>query len=171
MTFDVLSRVTLNNILMGMAGLGFLMMLISSVGARKQLPTRGRWILGLTGGLGLLSVAASIYWHTYDLYTHSYWGLVRPSVIIYAFEVARRVLFGATIAMVAFVVFPKGAKVLLFVSVTLFIVSEVLLMSHSGYWGLATPLISLANAWAVGMAIPAAILLLLDRRLHELGSR
>lgn len=162
----------LKNVLIGVGGLGFVMLLIAAVGARKQqVPIRGRWILGFTGGLGLLSVAASIYSHTYDLYTHSYWGLIRPSVIIYAFEVARQVLYGATIGMGAFVVYPKGAKALLFISVTLFLTSEAFMKSHNGYWGLATPLIFLINAWSVGMSIPAAILFLLDRNEHELGSR
>jgi hypothetical protein len=164
-------RVTVNSILMGIAGLGSLMMLIASVGAEKQLPRRGRWILGLAGGLGLLSVAASIYWHTYYLYTYSYRGFVHPSVIIYAFEVARRVLLGATVAMTAFVMFPKGAKVLLCISVTLFLVSEVLIMRPNGFWGVANPLISLTNAWSVGMSIPSAILLLLDRREQELAGQ
>ena len=171
MRFNLLSHLTF--VLKGMAGLVFLMMLIASASAsaRKQLPTRGRWILGLTGGLGLLSVAASIYSHTYDLYTHSYWGFVRPRVVIYGFEAARQVLFGATIGMGAFILYPKGAKALLFISVTLFLASEALMMSRNGYWGLATPLIFLANAWSVGMSIPAAILFLLDRSEHELGSR
>jgi len=160
----------LNNVLKGLAGLAFAMFLIGAVGARRQLPTRQRWIWGLTGGLGLLSVAASFYSHTYDLYTHSYWGLVRPSVIIYAFEVARQVLLGATIAMSALVVYPKGAKGLLFISVTLFLASEVLIMIHSGYWGIATRLILLTNDWSVGMAVPSAIFSLLDRNRHGLGS-
>jgi hypothetical protein len=147
-----------------------LLLLISSLPVRKQPWTRERRIPGMAGLLGLLSVAGSIYWHTYDLYTHSYWGLVRPDSVIYAFYLARRILGGATIAMFAFVMFPKGAKVLLSISVALFVVSEALGMTHNGHWGLATPVISLANAWSVGMAIPAAIIFLLDRQKHELSS-
>ena len=104
----------------------------------EQSWTRHRRIVGLAGLLGLLSVAGSFYWYTYDLYSHSYWGLVRPSSVAYAFYVGRRVLSGATIAMFVFAIFPKGAKVMLTISVTPFLYPSSLRSSTTatGDWRL-----------------------------------
>ncbi len=81
--------------------------------------SRGRRMAAVAGALGLLWVACRFYWHSYDLYTHSYWGLLRPSSVAVAFYLAWRLLTGATIAMLIFVVFPKGAKVVLGISAAL----------------------------------------------------
>jgi hypothetical protein len=133
-----------HELMLGVAALGSLLLVISSLPGRKESWTRHRRIVGVAGALGLLSVTGSLYWYTYDLYSHSYWGIVRPSVVAYTLYVARRVLGGATIAMFVFVIFSKGVKVVLAISVTLFLVSELFAIIHNGYWGFATPLVALA---------------------------
>jgi len=156
---------TAHEIILGLMALWSLLMVISVLPPLrgKDPGIRQRGIVGVAGALGLLSVLGSVYWYTYDLYSHSYWGMVRPSLVAYAFYVGRRVLVGATIAMFVFVIFPKGTKVVLAISVVLFLVTELFSISHSGYWGLATPLITLGNAWSIGMAMPSAILFWLDQ--------
>jgi hypothetical protein len=58
---------------------------------------------------------------------------------------------------------PKGAKIVLAISVTLFFLSGLFSISHNGYWGLATILIAGVNAWSIGMTMPSAILVWLGQ--------
>src|SRR5713101_6147980 len=97
--------------------LGSLFLLISSLRREgKQAGTRQRRMAALAGALALLWVACRFYWHSYDLYTHSYWGLLRPSSVAVTFYFGWRLLAGATIAMFTLAVFPKGAKVVVGIS-------------------------------------------------------
>jgi hypothetical protein len=72
----MLPRVTIFNTLLGVAALRSLLLLMSSVACGETSFDTGA---GIAGTLGLLSVAATIYWHTYDLYKHSYLGLGHSS--------------------------------------------------------------------------------------------
>ncbi len=163
---------TAHEITLGLVALWSLLMVISALRPPrgKDPGIRQRGIVGVAGALGLLSVLGRLYWYTYDLYSYSYWGMLRPSFVAYTFYIAMRVLAGATIAMFVFVIFPKGAKVVLAISVTLLFVSELFSISHNSYWGLAASRITLVNAWSIGMAMPSAILFWLgqDKKKREL---
>jgi hypothetical protein len=156
---------TAHKMTLGLIALWSLLMVISALrppqGKDPGMQRRG--IVGVAGVLGLLSVLGSLYWYTYDLYSHSYWGMFSPSLVANTFWVARRVLAGATIAMFVFVIFPKGAKVVLVISVTVLFASELFSISHNGNWGLAPPLLTLISAWSIGMAIPSAIVFYLGQ--------
>jgi hypothetical protein len=116
--------VYLNWLMLGLVVMGSLFMLISSQRrAEEHSGSRGRRIAAVAGALGLLWVACRFYWHSHDLYTHSYWGLLRPNSVAVAFYLGCRLLTGAAIAMFTFVPFPKGARSVLGISAALFLAS------------------------------------------------
>ena len=76
----MLPRVTIFNTLLGVAALRSLLLLMSSAACEETSFDTGAGDRGHSRGtLGRLSVAATIYWHTYDLYKHSYLGLGHSS--------------------------------------------------------------------------------------------
>lgn len=150
---------TVYRFVIAVAVLGSLFLLISSLRSSKQHPrSRPRRIAAAAGGLVLLWVACRFYWHSYDLYAHSYWGLFRPSSVALAFYFGWRSLTGATAAMLAFVAFPRSAKTVLGIAVGLFIASIVARMTHI----VPTMLGFTSIAWAIGLAIPSLVLIWLE---------
>ena len=67
---------TAHEIILGLMALWSLLMVISVLPPLrgKDPGIRQRGIVGVPGALGLLSVLGTVYWYTYDLYSHSYWG-------------------------------------------------------------------------------------------------
>jgi hypothetical protein len=86
---------TAHEITLGLVASWSLLMVISALRPPrgKDLGIRQRGIVGVAGALGLLSVLGRLYWYTYDLYSYSYWGIVRPSFVAYAFYI-RNACFG-----------------------------------------------------------------------------
>lgn len=115
----------------------------------------------VAGALGLLWVACRFYWHSYDLYTHSYWGLVRPNSVAVAFYLSWRLLSGATIAMLIFVAFPKGAKVVLSIAAAVSLASILFAISNRDRLAL------IGTAWSIGLAVPSIVLLWLNANEKE----
>ena len=137
--------------------LGSLFLLITSL-RRSEEDSEGRgWGMAtVAGALGLLWVACRFCWHSYDLYKHSYWGLVRPDSIAVAFYLFWRLLTGATIATFAFVAFPKRAKVVLGIAAAIFLASILFAVGNRDRLAL------ISIAWATGLAIPSIVLIWRD---------
>ena len=150
--------------LMGLAVMGSLSLLISSLRHAKGQPgSRARRIAAVAGALGLLWVACHFYWHSHDLYTHSYWGLLRPSSVAIAHYLGLRLLTGATIAMLTFVAFPKGARSVLGISAALFLASILAVISNR----VPSHLVFVGVAWSIGLAIPSIVLIRLEPKDHS----
>ena len=140
--------------IIALATLGSLFLLISSLRRTEEhLRSRGRRMAQLAGVLGLLWIACRFYWHSYDLYTHSYWGFLRPSSVAVAFYLAWRLLTGATIAMLIFVASPRAVKAVLAISAALAIASILLAISNRDRLAL------IGTAWSIGLAIPSIVLI------------
>ena len=137
--------------------LGSAFLLIGSLRRSEAHPgSRGRRIASIAGALGLLWVACRFYWHSYDLYTHTYWGFVRPNSVAVAFYLSWRLLSGATIAMLIFVAFPKGAKVVLGIAAAVSLASILFAISNRDRLAL------IGAAWSIGLAVPSIVLLWLN---------
>ena len=138
-------------IMLALAAFGSVFLLISSLrNAEEHVGSLGRR-MAIAGALGLLWIACRFYWHSYDLYRHSYWGVLRPSSVAVAFYLGWRVLTGATIAMLAFVAFPKSAKIVLGISAALLLASILFAFGNRARSRAAL----IGSAWSIGMAIPS----------------
>ena len=132
-------------------------LLISSLRRPEEHPGRRGWRMAtVAGALGLLWVACRFYWHSYDLYKHFYWGLVRPGSVAVAFYLCWRLLTGATIATLTFVAFPKSAKVVLGIAAALSLASIPFVIGNRDRLALT------GIAWSIGLAIPSIVLIWLD---------
>ena len=151
-------RVTLNKLMLAVTLLGSLYLLVSTLRrGRRQPATRDRRLV-LGGALVLLWLALRVYWHSYDLYTHSYWGLLKPGTVALIFYLGWRLLAGATVATLTLSIFPKGAKLVLGISAAIFVASILLEISNRGPSRFAF----IGNAWSIGMAIPSIVLMWLE---------
>src|SRR5215472_8442567 len=143
--------------MIALAVLGSISLLIISLRHSHEHPGSKGWrTAALAGALGLLWVACRFYWHSYDLYKHSYWGLVRPSSVAVVFYLCWRLLTGATIATLTFVVFPKAAKVVLGIAAALSLASILFAIGNRDRLALT------GSAWSIGLAIPSIVLIRLD---------
>jgi hypothetical protein len=101
---------------------------------------------GLTGLLGLLSGGLDLCW---DL------GLLRYSSAAVAVYFARHLLRGIVVTMLAAIVLPKSTKLLLSVSVTLFVVFNLFVIAHYGLRHLGSNrYFLLANGFFIGVSLP-----------------
>ena len=143
--------------MIALAVLGSLCLLIISLRRSEEHPGSKGWQMAtVAGALGLLWVACRFYWHSYDLYKHSYWGLVRPGSVAVVFYLFWRLLTGATIATLTFVAFPKSAKVVLGIAAALSLSSILFVIGNRERLALT------GIAWAIGLAIPSIVLIWLD---------
>jgi FtsH-binding integral membrane protein len=143
--------------MIALAVLGSVSLLIASLRRSEEHPdSRGWRTAAVAGALGLLWVACRFYWHSYDLYKHSYWGLVRQSSVAVAFYLCWRLLTGATIATLTFVAFPKAAKVVLGIAAALSLASILFAIGNRDRLALT------GSAWSIGLAIPSIVLIWFD---------
>lgn len=148
----------LYRLILALVVLGSLSLLIGSLRrAEDHRGSRGR--AALAGALGLLWVACRFYWHSHDLYKHSYWGVLRASSVAVAFYLVWRLVAGAAIAMLTFVVFPRAARIVLGISAVAFLASILSAVSRS-----PSRLAFIGGAWSIGLAIPSIVLIWLEAR-------
>lgn len=121
--------------------------------------SRGQLFTAMTALLLMCSVVLDLFWY-------SYIGYLQSSTAITTFYFLRHLLEGSIIALLLFIVIPKGAKRILVSAIALFIASIVVQAVH---WELKhiAPSIGLLSfvAFPIGMAIPPAIILWLDRKI------
>jgi hypothetical protein len=149
---------TFYKLVLAITVLGSLFLLISSLRREGKRAGTREQRMALAGALVLLWVACRFYWHSYDIYTHSYWGLLRPSSVAITFSFGWRLLAGATVALFILAIFPKGAKAVVGLSGALFLGSNLFAISNRAAF--------VGNAWSIGMAI-SAVLVWLSARIEK----
>ncbi len=148
---------------LSLAFLGSMLLLISS---RGNIRNPNQRTAALAGFLGMSWVGLDLY-RSYEL------GILRALSAVNAFYFAQRVLTGVCVAMFVFILWPRGAKALLRISATLFLLSVglgiyAIAYLHLGRFALTVRLVYLANGLSIGMSIPSAIFLWLEsKKMHS----
>jgi TPR repeat protein len=138
--------------------LGSLSLLVRPLARGQGLRNRQQLITALAGLLGLSYTGFDLYWYLY---------LSRPQSwsVVSALYFAKHLLAGVSLAMLLPIVFPRGAKVVLGISITLFIAFNLFAIAHYNLRHLA-PAICLfcsVNGLSIGVSIPTAVFVWLDR--------
>ena len=151
MGFTTWSKINLSIVFLGST-----LLLIDSRGSiRSRIQRRTTQ----TGLLGLL-------WVGLDAFEYSSLGIVQSASVVSALYVGRHLLAGICVAMLASIAWPRGTKTVLGISVILFVAFDLFALAHYDLRHLvpAIRLFYLVNGLSVGVAIPSAVFLWLQRK-------
>lgn len=155
---------TWKEINLSIISLGSLFFLLGSLKPRRGLRNRQQRIAALAGLLGLSYAGFDLYW-----YLH--FGLPLFWSAASALYFAKHLLGGICVAMLLSIIFPKSARIVLGISIMYFVVFNFLVVANY-YLSHHLPsnrAFCLANGLSIGISIPSAVFVWLDRKRNQGG--